>query len=156
AGIVPLACKCPAGSGQIHTSAQAGGIASERIRFSSSLVSMMSPVANRQRKPWPACSRRIPGMESETYLRPTDQADPAGSPGSLEGCPSAGSLDELFRINRLVLINASSRLDLGQPGLPIILVHFTCPGSVRQIRPIVRGKMGCTGEFFACYVRHQC
>src|SRR5437667_3709129 len=60
----------PCSIGQIHTSSQAGGIASERMRASADESRISRPVGPKYRKFLPARTRRIPGRSSETYRNP--------------------------------------------------------------------------------------
>jgi Protein of unknown function (DUF4235) len=53
----------PKGSGQIHTSSQAGGIASSRIRSSVSESSTRTPSASTYVKPLPRRAREMPAAE---------------------------------------------------------------------------------------------
>ena len=54
---VPVAWMWPSGSGEIQTSAQAGGIRSARIRSSVAASLISAPARSRYRKPSPALTR---------------------------------------------------------------------------------------------------
>src|SRR5438128_897097 len=60
---MPVAWRCPFGSGQIQTSRQAGGMASARMRSIAGPVSIRSPLWSRYLNPRPHRTRRIPGAE---------------------------------------------------------------------------------------------
>src|SRR3954471_14751160 len=59
---------CPLGYGEIHTSCQAGGIASDLIRSISSASVIRFPAWSRKTQPEPALRREKPGEFGETVL----------------------------------------------------------------------------------------
>src|SRR5436305_1459071 len=63
---MPVAWMWPIGCAQIHTSRQAGGIASAAIRAITSGFSIRSPASSRYSKPRPRRRRVIPGPEQST------------------------------------------------------------------------------------------
>src|SRR5437763_11535123 len=64
----------PAGSGQIQTSVQAGGMARELMRWRLSRSRMRTPLGAKYIQPAPARRRVMPGNASVTYVRPARTA----------------------------------------------------------------------------------
>ena len=91
AASMPVACRWPIGSGQIHTSFQAGGIASVRTRSRISESSIGAPSSSTYENPRPRRTRRSPGpAQSERRRRRlcasvVDIAPTAGLPGGRPG-----------------------------------------------------------------------
>src|SRR5436305_277415 len=75
---MPVAWMWPIGSGQIHTSSHAGGIARATIRSITSGSVTRLPSSSRYSKPMPRRRRRSPGPEQSTFRSlATDPWSPA-------------------------------------------------------------------------------
>src|SRR4051794_30099358 len=78
---------CPFGYGEIHTSRQAGGIASDLILAISSASEMRAPVWSKNVQPDPARRRVRPGVRGETVRRRgMAEKFPEGPVACLTGC----------------------------------------------------------------------
>ena len=60
---------CPLGNGEIHTSCQAGGIASDLIRCTSSASVILAPSLSMKTHPDPARRRENPFIDGDTVRR---------------------------------------------------------------------------------------
>src|SRR5436190_756832 len=90
AASVPTAWRWPMGCGQIHTSVQAGGMASERTRSRTSGSVTRTPSGSRYTKPRPFRLRSSPGAAGAAMFGWTEQAAAVLERG--------GSLTELWRV----------------------------------------------------------